>query len=225
MQVDLDMIDGLFASLVEYLQLENAYNIFILNPKRDGKTPKYGYRRGLSQPEINLLQENKSLQTKILQSEGIPENILALSKIQRPLYAKHPMTKFAWTRTEDTDIAEWYNIWLDVLNNVGSLYQGRDAAGIIEVKTLQFLKGKDQDQKIRYERVLKSGDFSGLQAECLTDTWIGKDRWAFIDLSAGPFSWGPAVGGEGVRTEASLPNVDKTIGATSGIKFMRKENV
>lgn len=94
------------------------------------------------------------------------------------------------------------------------------------------------------ERVLKSGDYSGLQEECLTDTWIGKDRfsffhamlnfkaytfpsfclllltcctrWAFIDLSAGPFSWGPAVGGEGVRTEASLPNVEKTIGSTSG---------
>lgn len=42
-------------------------------------------------------------------------------------------------------------------------------------------------------------------------------RWAFIDLNAGPFSWGPSVGGEGVRTEASLPNVDKTIGAVSGI--------
>lgn len=41
-------------------------------------------------------------------------------------------------------------------------------------------------------------------------------RWAFIDLSAGPFSWGPAVGGEGVRTELSLPNVGKTIGAVSG---------
>jgi len=41
-------------------------------------------------------------------------------------------------------------------------------------------------------------------------------RWAFIDLSAGPFSWGPAVGGEGVRTEASLPSVEKTIGSASG---------
>lgn len=41
-------------------------------------------------------------------------------------------------------------------------------------------------------------------------------RWAFIDLSAGPFTWGPAVGGEGVRTELSLPNVEKTIGAVSG---------
>lgn len=42
-------------------------------------------------------------------------------------------------------------------------------------------------------------------------------RWAFIDLSSGPFSWGPAVGGEGVRTELSLPNVDKTIGAVAGM--------
>lgn len=44
-------------------------------------------------------------------------------------------------------------------------------------------------------------------------------RWAFIDLSAGPFSWGPAVGGEGVRTELSLPNVGKTVGAVAGITF------
>lgn len=43
-------------------------------------------------------------------------------------------------------------------------------------------------------------------------------RWAFIDLSAGPFSWGPAVGGEGVRTELSLPNVGKTIGAAAGFR-------
>lgn len=41
-------------------------------------------------------------------------------------------------------------------------------------------------------------------------------RWAFIDLNAGPFSWGPAVGGEGVRTEISLPNVEKTVGAVQG---------
>lgn len=50
----------------------------------------------------------------------------------------------------------------------------------------------------------------------MVDTYI-TCRWALIDLSAGPFSWGPAVGGEGVRTEQSLPNVGKTIGAVSGI--------
>lgn len=97
--------------------------------------------------------------------------------------------------------------------------------------------------KLRFERELKAGKFSGFHAECLTDTWIGnhrlesyllpfthsvsfifvifvsfRNRWAFIDLTAGPFSWGPAVGGEGVRTELSLPNVEKTIGAVAGTK-------
>ncbi|KAK9283696.1 hypothetical protein L1049_011946 [Liquidambar formosana] len=217
LQVDVEMMDFLFTSLVDYLQLENAYNIFILNPKHDIKGAKYGYRRGLSESEIDFLKENKSLQNKILQSGSIPESVLALHKFKRPLYEKHPMAKFSWTITEDTDTVEWYNTCLDTLNNVEKLYQGKDTAEIIQRKVMQLLKGKNEDLKLLLEKELKSGDFSGLHAECLTDTWIGRDRWAFIDLSAGPFSWGPAVGGEGVRTEVSLPNVEKTIGAVAEI--------
>lgn len=41
-------------------------------------------------------------------------------------------------------------------------------------------------------------------------------RWAFLDLTACPFSWGRTVGGEGVRTKINLPNVEKTIGAVVG---------
>ncbi|XP_037496051.1 uncharacterized protein LOC105640192 isoform X2 [Jatropha curcas] len=215
-QVDMDMMDVLFTSLVEYLQLENAYNIFILNPKNTLKR-KYGYRRGLSESEINFLKEDRSLQTKILQSGSIPETVLELEKTKRPLYEKHPMTKFAWTITEDTDTVEWYNIFLNALNNVEKLYQGKDTSDIIQNRVLQLLKGKNEDMKLTLEKELKSGDFSDFHEECLTDTWIGRDRWAFVDLTAGPFSWGPAVGGEGVRTELSLPNVTKTIGAVAEI--------
>ncbi|CAB4292361.1 unnamed protein product [Prunus armeniaca] len=203
-QVDVDMMDVLFTSLVGYLELENAYNVFILNPKHDSKRAKYGYRRGLSESEIKFLKENKNLQTKILQSGNIPETVLALDKMKRPLYEKHPMAKFAWSVTEDTDTVEWYNACQDALNNVGrSCTEGRKLW--ISCRT-KF-----------YSEELKSGEFNNLHAECLTDTWIGKERWAFIDLSAGPFSWGPAVGGEGVRTELSSPNVQKTIGAVSEI--------
>ncbi|KAJ0090870.1 hypothetical protein Patl1_14000 [Pistacia atlantica] len=56
-QVDVDMMDVIFTSLVEYLQLENAYNIFVLNPKLEAKRAKYGYRRGLSKSEITFLKE------------------------------------------------------------------------------------------------------------------------------------------------------------------------
>ncbi|CAN1330903.1 hypothetical protein LINPERPRIM_LOCUS35138 [Linum perenne] len=215
-QVDVDMMDVIFTSLVEYLELDHAYNIFILNPKLDLKRAKYGYRRGLSESEIDFLKRDKNLQDKILQS-AVPESILAFEKIKRPLYEKHPMAKFAWTVAEDTDTAEWYNNCLDALNNVEKLYQGKDTSEIILSKALQLLKGKNTYMKPFLEKELKSGDLVGFQPECLTDTWIGKDRWAFIDLSAGPFSWGPAVGGEGVRTELSLPNVEKTIGAVQEI--------
>ncbi|GLU10466.1 hypothetical protein SLE2022_272660 [Rubroshorea leprosula] len=216
-QVDMDMMDVLVTSLVEYLQLEDAYNIFILNPKRDTKRMKYGYRRGLSESEITFLKEDKSLQNKKIQSGNPPENILALNKIQKPLYGKHPMAKFAWTTTEDTDTVEWYNVCLDALNNVEKLNQGKEIAQIIQTKVLQLLNGKNEDMKLLLEKELKSEDFSDHHVECLTDTWIGGNRWAFIDLTAGPFTWGPAVGGEGVRTELSLPNVEKTIGAVEEI--------
>ncbi|XP_019174714.1 PREDICTED: uncharacterized protein LOC109170184 isoform X2 [Ipomoea nil] len=177
-QVDVDMMEVVFNSLVEYLQLEDAYNIFILNPKRAEKRVKYGYRRGLSEAEINFLKE-----------------------------------------------VEWYKRCLDVLNNVENLSQGKDAATIIQSKVMQFLKGKNEDMRILFDKQLKSGDFSGLHAECLTDTWIGNHRWAFIDLSAGPFTWGPAVGGEGVRTELSLPSVEKTLGAVAEISEEEAEDI
>nr|GME04641.1 UTP--glucose-1-phosphate uridylyltransferase [Ipomoea batatas] len=57
-QVDVDMMEVVFNSLVEYLQLEDAYNIFILNPKRAEKRVKYGYRFvfGIVGPLIFLFQ-------------------------------------------------------------------------------------------------------------------------------------------------------------------------
>ncbi|KAF5787671.1 hypothetical protein HanRHA438_Chr10g0468481 [Helianthus annuus] len=220
-QVDVDMMDVLFTSLVEYLDLENAYNIFVMNPKRDARRGKYGYRRGLSESEINFLKEDKSLQDKILRSGSVTDNALAIwsamDKVKRPLYKKHPMAKFSWTITEETEMIEWYDSCLNALNNVERLSEKKDVADIIQAKVVQLLNGKNEDMKLQWTKDLKSGDLSGVHAECLTDTWIGKDRWAFIDLSAGPFSWGPAVGGEGVRMELTLPNVEKTIGAVAEI--------
>ncbi|KAH7674620.1 hypothetical protein IHE45_08G086100 [Dioscorea alata] len=169
-QVDVDRMEYLFSTLIDYLQLENAYNIFILNPKHNAKRGHYGYRRGLSDSEINFLKE-----------------------------------------------VEWSSKCLDALNKVVKLNEGKDNAEIIHNKVLQIWHGKKNDMQHILKKELKSGELAGLHPECLTDTWIGLERWAFIDLTAGPFSWGPAVGGEGVRTENSLPNVMKTIGAVAEI--------
>ncbi|KAI4380228.1 hypothetical protein MLD38_006443 [Melastoma candidum] len=216
-QVDVDMIEILFSGLVNYLQLENAYNIFVLNQKHDQRLVRYGYRRGLSESEIEFIRKNTSLQQKILQTKGVPKIVHELDNIKRPLYEKHPMEKFAWTVTQDADTVEWINICQDTLDHFEKLYKGKDIADVIESKVQLLLNGKDNDMKLLLGKEFKRGSFSALQAECLTDAWIGKERWAFIDLSAGPFSWGPAVGGEGVRTDSSLPNVTKTIGGVAGM--------
>ncbi|XP_048494940.1 uncharacterized protein LOC104886808 isoform X2 [Beta vulgaris subsp. vulgaris] len=222
-QVDLDLMEVFFDSLIEYLQLENAYNIFVLNPKHNANITRYGYRRGLSESEIDFLRQNKSLQATLLESKNTPEISLAIEKIQRPLYEKHPMAKFAWTTTEETDTVEWSNRCSEALDSIENFYKGKDTDNIIQSKVLQVLNGKNGDVKLALRKELKSWDLSGLHTECLTDTWIGKYRWAFIDLSAGPFTWGPAVGGQGVRTEETLPNVKKTIGAVAEILEVEAE--
>ncbi|URE06439.1 hypothetical protein MUK42_20614 [Musa troglodytarum] len=169
-QVDMDGMEYVFSALVEYLQIDNAYNIFILNPKKDDKRIQYGYRRGLSESEIKILKE-----------------------------------------------IEWSKKCLDALTSVEKFNEGKDDIEVLYNKAVQMLHGTKNDVSILFERELKSGELKSLHPECLTDTWVGRDRWAFIDLSAGPFSWGPAVGGEGVRTELSLPIVGKTVGAVAEI--------
>ncbi|KAF6157087.1 hypothetical protein GIB67_041548 [Kingdonia uniflora] len=161
-QVDVDMMEVFSTSLVEYLKIEDAYNILILNPKHNIKRQRYGYRR-------------------------------------------------------DTNIVEWSNICLDALNNVEKLYQGKETADILYSKIMQLMNGKNEDMQLLQEKEFNFEKLAGVHAECLTDTWMGKDRWAFIDLSPGPFSWGPSVGGEGVYTEVSLPNVEKANGTVAEI--------
>ncbi|KAH7674621.1 hypothetical protein IHE45_08G086100 [Dioscorea alata] len=218
-QVDVDRMEYLFSTLIDYLQLENAYNIFILNPKHNAKRGHYGYRRGLSDSEINFLKENKTMQAEILQSQDVAGSTFEIDKgkSSKSLFAnRHPST-FAWSTTEEIDTVEWSSKCLDALNKVVKLNEGKDNAEIIHNKVLQIWHGKKNDMQHILKKELKSGELAGLHPECLTDTWIGLERWAFIDLTAGPFSWGPAVGGEGVRTENSLPNVMKTIGAVAEI--------
>lgn len=38
---------------------------------------------------------------------------------------------------------------------------------------------------------------------CLTDTWVSGERFAWVDLQAGPFAWGPAAGGDGYKSAFS----------------------
>ncbi|KAK1299986.1 hypothetical protein QJS10_CPA05g02186 [Acorus calamus] len=59
---------------------------------------------------------------------------------QRPLYMKHPMSKFTWTTAKEDDIAEWSNMCLGYLNNIENFYKGKDNAEIIYNKAVQMFQ-------------------------------------------------------------------------------------
>lgn len=54
--------------------------------------------------------------------------------------------------------------------------------------------------------------------DCLVGNWVGRGRWALVDLTAGGFDWGPALGGEGVVGRHSLPSVMERFSALAALR-------
>ncbi|CAN6278536.1 unnamed protein product [Urochloa humidicola] len=219
LQVDSAQMEHIFSTLVDHLQIQEAYNIFILNPKPISKSINYGYRKGFSESEINLLRENKTLQARILQSKRDDKLFLDIEKgvNRKPLYESHPLSSFSWASTDSMDMGDWSKKCKEALSKFERLKEGKSKDDIVYDKAVQILHGTKDEMHDILENTLKSSGLKGLHAECLTDIWIGRERFAFVDLSAGPFAWGPSVGGDGVRTELSLPNVAKTVGAVAEV--------
>jgi len=219
LQVDSAQMEHIFSTLVDHLQIQEAYNIFILNPKPISKSINYGYRKGFSEAEITLLRENRTLQARILQSKSDNKLYLDIEKgvNRKPLYESHPLSSFSWATTDNMDMGDWSKKCKEALSKFELLKEGKSKDDIVYDKAVQILHGTRDEMHDILENALKSSGLKGLHAECLTDTWIGRERFAFVDLSAGPFTWGPSVGGDGVRTELSLPNVAKTVGAVAEV--------
>ncbi|KAG2650853.1 hypothetical protein PVAP13_1NG207400 [Panicum virgatum] len=169
--------------------------------------------------EITLLRENRTLQARILQSKNDNKLSLDIEKgiNRKPLYESHPLSSFSWATTDNMDMGDWSKKCKEALSKFELLKEGKSKDDIVYDKAVQILHGTRDEMHDILENALKSSGLKGLHAECLTDTWIGRERFAFVDLSAGPFTWGPSVGGDGVRTELSLPNVAKTVGAVAEV--------
>lgn len=69
----------------------------------------------------------------------------------------------------------------------------------------------------------EGGTHGGGAGACLTDTWVSGERFAWVDLQAGPFSWGPAAGGDGYKSALSgLAPVTKPLVNPSGRPELRE---
>ncbi|GBG76682.1 hypothetical protein CBR_g22899 [Chara braunii] len=216
-QVDADAMVALMNSLVAQLNLEYAYNIFILNPKRFHH--KYGYRVGFSSEELQLLVDEGGLVPRKLPKDWSQEPpAVALgsdSSSWRRSRSERPKDKFLWRLLDHKEVDDWAakkQVTLQALRNEMMADQDNPAA-IVGKKARQILNQNSDYSKDLAKHVGRRD--SGLHADCLVDSWVSLERVAFMDLTAGPFFWGPMVKGEGVRGENSLPSMEKIFAVLS----------
>ncbi|CAI7915600.1 unnamed protein product, partial [Closterium sp. NIES-53] len=192
-QVDMGAMAHVVDSLVDSLQLDaSAYNVIVLNLNRARSRKRYGYRLGLSNAEFNMLKTDNRLRQQLLSPglEKVPQ-VLDEQHVPQPLFSSRPGHKLAWRHIEPHEILPWAARVTALLGTVERVVSERgDPRANAARKAQQLLTSGDPRRARALRAALQEADASW-QEQCLTDTWIGTRRWALIDLSAGPFSWGP----------------------------------
>ncbi|CAI5485471.1 unnamed protein product, partial [Closterium sp. Naga37s-1] len=192
-QVDMGAMAHVVDSLVDSLQLDaSAYNVIVLNLNRARARKRYGYRLGLSNAEFNMLKSDDRMRQHLLSPglEKVPQ-VLDEQHVPQPLFSSRPGHKLAWRYIEPHEILPWAARVTALLGTVERVVSERgDPRANAARKAQQLLTSGDPRRARALRAALQEADASW-QEQCLTDTWIGTRRWALMDLSAGPFSWGP----------------------------------
>ncbi|CAI5950783.1 unnamed protein product [Closterium sp. NIES-65] len=140
--------------------------------------------------------------------EKVPQ-VLDEQHVPQPLFSSRPGHKLAWRHIEPHEIVSripgpcsevaaagaqsvpWAARMTALLGTVERVVSERgDPRASAARKAQQLLTSGDPRRARALRAALQEADASW-QEQCLTDTWIGTRRWALMDLSAGPFSWGP----------------------------------
>jgi len=289
-QVDILPVENALEDLVDTLQLNSSYTLFLMNPKLPFPDFNYGYRHGFSEAELRRLHNNDTLVSELLRREKSrpllkmssemkedvhllraqvaefrgEESAEKMAELQRQKArldqiirdksaeqlpadyqgvhgaAQKPGPRGRPKYTDMRDLSQaWAAIYKQAIHDL-SYWQRHpaeepedelevddieaEAAYRNEIKTLLSrpkdkalpadmlfevmatrMLQSDQDQDRQYIR--NSAQDRHTQEDCLTDNWVANSRFAFIDFSAGPFEWGPIVGGKGVRSFRTIPDI------------------
>ncbi|GJP33219.1 hypothetical protein CLOM_g17773 [Closterium sp. NIES-68] len=198
-QVDMEGMAHVVDNLLDSLQLDAvAYNIIVLNLNHARTRRRYGYRLGLSTAEFNMLQADDRRRQHLLSPglEKVPQ-VLDVGHVPQPLFSSRPGHKLAWHHIQPHEILPWASRFSSLIGSLDRVVNERsDARDNAARKAQQMLTTGDPRRAHALRTALgehgsDGGGGASWHEQCLTDTWIGSRRWALIDLSAGPFSWGP----------------------------------
>ena len=228
-QVDPQKIAHILEHLIHSFELDHSYSVVVMNPRKHlTGADNYGYRVGFSDAEIRHMNKHPEMLSRdeAFKPDKEPRFFPGKSRPIRPEdMGNESEERYIYERADLHDPLQW-KVYTDKAEMWAEKYleewdQKPLHADFFppEISRLHFTgveglhsavqqiihAGNSHDKYILEQ--VRTDKF--VQEECLVDSWVASGRLAFMDISAGPFQWGPVVGGEGVRTPASLPSIDR----------------
>ncbi|GAM21679.1 hypothetical protein SAMD00019534_048540 [Acytostelium subglobosum LB1] len=253
------LVSSLLSSLSSHLNLNtNSYSIYVLNPNHPLRSNSngndsnsasdepivYGYRTGLSNGELRVLNANPAL---VFNNEWKIESDYDFVEMFKPArgHIEPGEVQQSTLHINDNlklrDLSKLSHEWARSMSQEFAKYRNQSATGGPATETC-FYGSPDgtEDRWICTAPQLVQHDEEGMstikhaqnlydngnwfekfyiqsahnhwvQENCLVDSWISHKRFAFVDLTAGPFSWGPTIGGNGLKSRLTLPKVPDSL--------------
>lgn len=213
MYVDVYRVTSLLHHLATSMRMdESSYTLFILNPKPPVEGRRYGYRAGLSRSELDALRADtqwlQKLQVLVAGRKASAEGASGQNIAVPPMEGAETGNGKVW--------AEWYLRYAtaaaddcrsnnddDGTEASPSCLAHWSVAGLSIHALTRHMARSGTKYHLRY---LQSVLRDQIPNDCLVDSWVSHDRFAFLDVSAGPFEWSPmGSAAPGVRTRHTVP--------------------
>ena len=212
--VDVFRVTSLLHHFLDSLNLtESSYTLFLLNPKGPVENMRYGYRAGLARWELDALREDDEWRRKmqvLVQHRQASKELLPTLAPKMPDLGADGLGR-AWASwylkhaSEQTDDCRINGGDEDSATSLACL-----AHWTVKDLSLHGLTRHMARHGSRYHlRYLQAILRDEVPSDCLVDSWVSHERFAFLDVAAGPFEWGP-IGSEafGVRKALTVPRHD-----------------
>eukprot|EP00002_Diphylleia_rotans_P035024 TRINITY_DN7593_c0_g1_i3.p1 TRINITY_DN7593_c0_g1~~TRINITY_DN7593_c0_g1_i3.p1 ORF type:complete len:704 (-),score=133.81 TRINITY_DN7593_c0_g1_i3:988-3099(-) len=182
------------------LNINNSYTFFILNlDLGTDEKQVYGYRAGLSQHEISELQ-----QASLSKDAGYAPDHFPTAGEVRPERKREGIDDKVRVRSSKTVALS--DAWIERF--VSKQHNPITNLTLVDYFSEIARNGGEEERHLLDQVIAPS---STIYEDCLVDMWTGTGRQMLIDLSAGPFEWGPTSKGKGIRTPDIIPRVEKTM--------------
>jgi hypothetical protein len=205
-------------SFVSAIGMENEYTIIVINPRLPAHRVTYGYRFGFSQSELNHLRSSKSVVPQLLSqpsrdvyssslksARGAPDasNLASVSERSEAWSRRFLSSMYGSSSIDVQDalhsgipekLEEWF-AWHKV--HAGSADR---VAMFSRLASNMLQSSSPADRAYIHSHIIEAAGSAG----CLSEAWVGAHRFAWIDMTAGQFTWGTGTGAKGVD---SFPHV------------------